>query len=181
MVGTSIIVTINGQWICRKALLVLLCLAGFAGGASALESGAQVPDLAAASLDGNGRDVRLGSLRGRVVYVDFWASWCVPCRQSMPLLDELYRRFEPRGLTVIGVNKDVAVADAQRFLRRVPVSFPLAEDREDRLARAFSVKAMPSGYLVDRKGVVRHVHRGFTAESGALLASEIESLLREPK
>jgi thiol-disulfide isomerase/thioredoxin len=163
-----------------RRILLLICLAGIAGGASALEAGAPVPDMTAASLDGNGRDVRLGSLRGRVVYVDFWASWCVPCRQSMPLLDEVYRRLEPRGLTVIGVNKDVAVTDAQRFLRRVPVSFPLVEDREDRFALAFAVKAMPSGYLIDRKGVVRSVHRGFTTESGALLAAEIESLLREP-
>jgi thiol-disulfide isomerase/thioredoxin len=171
---------INGKRILFRPFVALLCLAGFPCAVAALEAGARVPELVAAPLGGTGGDIRLDSLKGRVVYVDFWASWCVPCRQSMPLLDEMFRRFEPRGLTVLGVNKDVSVADAQRFLRRVPVSFPLAEDREDRLARAFAVKAMPSGYLIDRKGVVRHVHRGFTAESGTLLAVEIESLLREP-
>jgi cytochrome c biogenesis protein CcmG/thiol:disulfide interchange protein DsbE len=165
---------------CIRTFLVALWLAGIPGAAAALEAGAPVPDLAAAPLDGNAAEIRLSALRGRVVYIDFWASWCVPCRQSMPVLDDLFRRLEPRGLTVIGVNKDAVPADAQRFLRRVPVRFPLATDGEDRLARAFAVKAMPSGYLVDRKGVVRHVHRGFTTESGAALAAEIESLLREP-
>ena len=78
------------------------------------------------------------------------------------------------------VNKDAAVADARRFLAKVPVTFVLVQDGADAAARGFDVKAMPSGYLVDRKGVVRHVHRGFTAETGAALEKEIDSLLEEP-
>jgi thiol-disulfide isomerase/thioredoxin len=113
------------------------------------------------------------------VYVDFWASWCVPCRQSLPALDELHRRLAGHGLTVLGVNKDMSLADAERFLRRVPVGFTLLADPADVMARAFGVKAMPSGYLIDRKGVVRQVHRGFTSESGAELARQVEALLQE--
>jgi peroxiredoxin len=99
----------------------------------------------------------------------------------MPALDALYRKHGAAGFTVVGVNKDVNEADAKRFVQRVPVGFPLVADEGDGLARAFGVKAMPSGYLIDRKGVVRHVHRGFTAETAATLETEIQSLLGETR
>ena len=157
---------------CAAALLLA------AGAAAAIEPGERAPDLSLPAL----RDVApvaLGSFRGRVTYVDFWASWCVPCRESMPLLDSLYKRHRDAGFAVLGVNKDVTVADAERFLTRVKVTFPLAADAKDAAARAFDVKAMPSGYLIDRKGVVRKVHRGFTTETAASLESEITALLKE--
>jgi thiol-disulfide isomerase/thioredoxin len=122
-----------------------------------------------------------GAPRGQVFYVDFWASWCVPCRLSMPALDAMYRKHGAAGFSVIGVNKDVSEEDAKRFLQRVKVSFPIVADEGDKLAKAFGVKAMPSGYLVDRKGVVRQVHRGFTSETAAALETEIQSLLGEGK
>jgi thiol-disulfide isomerase/thioredoxin len=147
--------------------------------AAALEPGAALPALTAGRL-GDAQPLPLQSFRGQVMYVDFWASWCVPCRLSMPALDALYRKHSARGFTVVGVNKDTALADAQRFLKRVPVAFPLAQDPEDALAKAFAVKAMPSGYLIDRRGVVRRVHRGFTAETAAALEREVEELLKEP-
>ena len=118
---------------------------------------------------------------GRVVYVDFWASWCVPCRKSMPALEALYRKHGAAGFAVVGVNKDVNEDDSRRFLQRVPVTFTLVKDADDRLARSFGVKAMPSGYLVDRRGIVRRVHRGFTDATAAELDEEIQSLLREPR
>jgi peroxiredoxin len=99
----------------------------------------------------------------------------------MPALDAMYRRNRGRGFEVVGVNKDVSSAEAQRFLKRVGVSFPLVYDAQDAAAKAFDVKAMPSGYLVDRKGIVRSVHRGFTAETTAALQREIETLLEEPR
>lgn len=148
--------------------------------ALAVEAGAQVPALSLAALEEGAAALTLGGFKGRVVYVDFWASWCVPCRLSMPALDEIYRRNKARGFAVVGVNKDATVAEAKRFLAKVPVSFALARDPADTAAKGFDVKAMPSGYLVDRRGVVRHVHRGFTAETGAALEKEIDSLLEEP-
>jgi thiol-disulfide isomerase/thioredoxin len=132
-----------------------------------------------APLEG-GAPFTLAELKGSVVYVDFWASWCVPCRLSMPALEDLYKRNKSRGFAVVGVNKDASVADARRFLAKVPVSFALVQDGADAAARGFDVKAMPSGYLVDRRGLVRQVHRGFTAETGATLEKEIDSLLKEP-
>jgi peroxiredoxin len=98
----------------------------------------------------------------------------------MPALEDLYKRNKSRGFAVVGVNKDASVADARRVLAKVPVSFALVQDGADAAARGFDVKAMPSGYLVDRKGLVRQVHRGFTAETGATLEKEIDSLLKEP-
>jgi thiol-disulfide isomerase/thioredoxin len=148
--------------------------------AAALEPGAPLPSLAIARLEEPAQALSLASLKGSVVYVDFWASWCVPCRLSMPALDALYQRNRGRGFAVVGVNKDVSAADAERFLKRVAVTFPLVRDADDAAARSFDVKAMPSGYLVDRKGVVRKVHRGFTAETAAQLEKEIEALLKEP-
>lgn len=162
----------------RAAIALALLLA--AAPALALEPGAAAPAWSAPRLGQPQQSVSLQSLKGRVVYVDFWASWCVPCRLSMPTLDALHRKHGARGLSVVGINKDSTLADAQRFLKRVPVGFDLAQDEGDAAARAFDVKAMPSGYLIDRKGVVRKVHRGFTAETAAALEREIEELLREP-
>lgn len=162
-----------GLWRAALAAAIL----GANPASASLEAGEPAPAIVAMPLRAGTPPVALAELRGRVVYVDFWASWCVPCRQSMPVLDGMARRFGPRGLTVIGVNKDVTVAEAERFLRRVPVGFPLVGDADDAIARSFGVKAMPSGYLLDRAGVVRHVHRGFDAGTAAALEREIEGLL----
>jgi peroxiredoxin len=147
--------------------------------ALALEVGDRPAEVVSRRLDDPAASFALSATRGKVVYVDFWASWCVPCRLSMPALDDLYGRKGQRGFVVVGVNKDVAAGDARRFLDRVPVHFPLVSDADDAIARAFAVKAMPSGYLIDRKGTIRHVHRGFTPETAAALDREIEELLKE--
>lgn len=161
-----------------RALLVFAMLAlGIPVPALAVGPGGAVPGIAAPRLADPSRRVEFAKFRGEVVYVDFWASWCVPCRESMPALDRLFRKYHDRGFRVVGVNKDVATDDALRFLKRVNVSFPLVADRDDAVAKAFDVRAMPSGYLVDREGVVRYVHLGFTTDTAIQLRTEIESLL----
>ena len=159
-----------------RHLLAALALS-LSASALAVGVGERAPELAAPRLGEPAQILTIAALRGSVVYVDFWASWCVPCRQSMPALDALYRKHGPAGFTVVGVSKDVNEADARRFLERVAVAFPLVLDDGDRLARAFDVKAMPSGYLIDQAGVVRRVHRGFTDVTAAQLDAEIQSLL----
>jgi peroxiredoxin len=163
-----------------RAIACVLALA-LSPCALAVEIGAPAPDVAVPRLEEPTQMLALASLRGSVVYVDFWASWCVPCRISMPAIDAIYKRDRARGFAVVGVNKDVSVAEANRFLAKVPVTFPLVSDGKDAMAHAFDVKAMPSGYLIDRKGVVRKVHRGFTDETAVTLEQEIEALLKEPQ
>jgi thiol-disulfide isomerase/thioredoxin len=163
----------------KPIAVVVACIACASLPADALEAGAPVPPLSAPRLGHAASTLSTDGLRGKVAYFDFWASWCAPCRISMPVLDALYRKHGARGFVVVGVNKDVEAADARRFLERVTVSFPLVSDDGDRFARAFAVKAMPSGYLVDRRGVVRRVHRGFTPDTAAVLEREIEALLAE--
>lgn len=162
-----------------RTMTVVLALASLP--ACAIEVGSVVPDVSAPGIGRDAPGIRLANLRGRVVYVDFWASWCAPCRQSMPALDRYFRRFANRGFIVLGVNKDMAAPDAERFLQRFPVTFPLLADPGDGFARAFEVKAMPSGYLIDRAGRVRYVHRGFTSETATALESQIEQLVGEAK
>lgn len=161
----------------RVALAALLLAPALA---FAVDPGAPAPNLEAAKLGESQKSVTLKALKGQVVYVDFWASWCVPCRLSMPALDSLYKKNASRGFAVIGVNKDAKLDEAERFAKRLPVAFPLVVDDKDAIAKGFDVKAMPSGYLIDRKGVVRKVHRGFTEETAERLEREVEELLKEP-
>jgi cytochrome c biogenesis protein CcmG/thiol:disulfide interchange protein DsbE len=147
--------------------------------AAAVEVGAPAPGIALKPLAGGTAPASLAALRGSVVYVDFWASWCTPCLRSMPALRTLYGKHREQGFVVVGVNKDVNPAEAERFLRRFPVSFPLVDDAGDAVAKAFDVKTMPSGYLIDRAGVVRQVHRGFNAETETALSRDIEALLKD--
>jgi thiol-disulfide isomerase/thioredoxin len=161
-----------------------LCLAIALGLAAALPvfaigTGSRAPQASFVAMGSTAVPESMAALRGKVVYVDFWASWCVPCRRSFPALQSLYQRQGDRGFVVVGVNKDAELRDAERFLRSFSVTFPLVADRDDALAKAFVVKAMPSGYLVDRSGVVRHVHLGFTAETEKALEREVEALLKE--
>ena len=160
--------------------LIALLLLAVSPAVFAVEAGTPMPSLTAPRLDVANQTLDLASLKGNVVYVDFWASWCTPCRLSFPALEAIYKDDQSRGLVVLGIGKDSSVEDAQKFMRKIPVSFPLVSDFQDSAAKAFNVKTMPSGYLIDRKGFVRKVHRGFTEQTGAEIRREIESLLNEP-
>jgi len=122
--------------------------------AHAVDVGQKMPNVpVAAPFEPGGPPVNFSAYRGKVLYVDFWASWCVPCRTSMPALETLYKKYSARGFVVVGVNKDDRVTDARRFLEKYPASFPLASDTDEKVVRGFAVAAMPSGYLIDKQGV----------------------------
>lgn len=123
--------------------------------------------------------LHLDSLRGRVVYVDFWASWCGPCRLSFPRLDALRRELGPRGFEVFAVNVDEIETDARSFLEENPVSYPVVRDGSGDTPARFGILGMPTGYLLDRRGVVRAVHQGFRRGDEQVLRAEILSLLGE--
>lgn len=114
---------------------------------------------------------------GHVLIIDFWASWCTPCRKLMPLLDETLTRRGDDGLRVIAVNVDESREDAERFLARRPVTYPIVFDPQGHCAGAFGLAGMPSTYLIDRAGRVRHVHVGFREQDRDALLTAIEALL----
>ncbi len=144
----------------------------------ATETGSAMPDCALTSL-ADKQPYNLQQFKGKVVYVDFWASWCGPCAKSFPFMSELSRDFKDKGLQVIGVNLDEASADAQNFLAKYPANFAIAVDTNEQCAKDFGVQAMPSTYLVDRNGTVRHVHLGFRAGEAKELRALVEQLLAE--
>ncbi len=121
----------------------------------------------------------LATLRGRVVYVDFWASWCGPCRLSFPRLQALRDELGPRGFEVVAVSVDESEEDARSFLEQVPVSYPVVRDGSGETPARFGVLGMPSGYLLDRDGVVRAVHQGFRRGDEQRLRAEVLALLEE--
>ena len=121
--------------------------------------------------------VSLADLRGKVVLVDFWASWCAPCRRSFPWLNEMQQKYGPRGFTVVAVNVDKKRADAQRFLQQYPARFAIAFDEAGLTPAKFAVKAMPSSFLVDARGKIVQVEVGFTDERKDVLEERIRSLL----
>ena len=139
---------------------------------------APAPVFAAPSLTSSAT-IKLGDYRGKVVYVDFWASWCPPCRAAFPQVDKLYGKYRGQGFEVLAVNKDMQRSDALKFLESQPVSFTLVADSDNLIAESYGVKAMPSAYLIDRKGVVRHIHRGFKGNAAADLEAQLVALLEE--
>ena len=156
---------------------VALLLAGASFGRFALEPGAAAPPPTVARGDGDAFD--WSTLRGKVVLVDFWASWCGPCRQAFPKYDAMGKRHAEAGFVVLGVNVDEQRADAERFLKAVPVSFEVAFDSGGNAPRAFGVTAMPTSYLVGRDGRVRAVHLGFKPSDAEKIEAEVIAALKE--
>jgi peroxiredoxin len=126
-----------------------------------------------------GDPVSLAGLKGQVVLINFWASWCGPCRQEMPVLDQLYRKYKPAGFTLLGVNVEPKSADALGFLKTTPVSFPILFDTQSKVSNLYEVAGMPSTVIVDRKGTVRYVHQGYKPGEESQYQDQIRSLLRE--
>lgn len=123
--------------------------------------------------------VDLNNLRGRVVYLDFWASWCAPCRQSFPWMQEMQDTYRPQGLTVIAVDVDRKRRDAERFLAMVHTTFAVEFDPNGELAERFHVQGMPTGLLIDRRGVVRFTHIGFRPSDRARYEAQVQQVLNE--
>ncbi len=121
----------------------------------------------------------LQELKGKVVYMDFWASWCPPCVQSFPFLNELDRELKDKGLHVVGINLDEKVADAQEFLTKHPADFSIVADISKQCAKGLEVMAMPTSYVIDRKGMIRHVHQGFRPGETEKLRALITQLVME--
>lgn len=153
-----------------------LALASLLGtSAQALERGDPAPALTLPDLAGKSQPLHGG--RARLTYVDFWASWCGPCRQSFPFMNELQARYGAQGLRVVAVNLDAQPADARRFLAQVPAQFEVLLDPAGDSARQYAVRGMPSSALIGPDGRVLKWHQGFRAEDRASLEQAIRSAL----
>jgi len=146
------------------------------GSAHAVTTGDAMPHTVLPDAGGKLQD--LGALHAKAIYVDFWASWCTPCRKSFPFMSDLQRRYADRGLVVLAVNVDAERRDADDFLAHYPAGFTVLFDGKGDAATQFGVKGMPSSYLVGADGVIRNVHMGFREETPAAVEAELETLLK---
>jgi thiol-disulfide isomerase/thioredoxin len=157
--------------------LVLSAALGAAVGAAsafALEVGQAAP---AVELAGGTAAHALSELRGKVVYVDFWASWCGPCRQSFPWMNDMQRKYGAQGLQIVGINLDAKRIDADQFLSQLPAQFALAFDATGESAKRFGVKGMPTSVLIGKDGKVLLVHQGFREEDRKELEQRLAAAL----
>ena len=127
----------------------------------------------------SGENLKLSEYRGDVVLINFWASWCGPCRQEMPALSELHDKYQALGFTVLGVNVEEDPGKAVKLLEELPVSFPVLFDSESTVSRQYDVVAMPSTVLVDRNGKMRYLHKGYKPGLEDVYLQQIRDLIRE--
>jgi len=158
------------------ALLTMMMLSGacFAG----FKQGDNLPDLASFQLEGKLPE----ELKGRVILLDFWASWCGPCKSSFPAMEELTKEFTGQGLTIIAISVDEKRENMEQFLKSAKVSFTVVRDAQHKLVAAADIRSMPTSFLIDRCGKIRFIHAGFDRDKTTReYVKEIEQLLREPK
>ena len=156
------------------ASVVFAVVAGTAS--SAIAPQAQAPDFTLHAM--SGPDMRLQQQRGRVVMVNFWATWCGPCRQEMPQLNRLYEKYKSSGFVLLGVNVDDDTAKAAEVAAKLGVTFPVLLDTEKSVSKLYDVSTMPSTMIIDRDGKVRYVHRGYLAGYEDSYEKQIRELLK---
>jgi peroxiredoxin len=164
--------------IAAVAALVLFAIA--APAASALEEGDRAPAFSLPALDGRG-EVSLDQYKGKVIWLDFWASWCPPCLTSLPELEAMRKQMPASQFQVVAINIDEKPNKALRFLEKQPVGYPSASDPDGALPEVFGLETMPTSYLIDQKGVIRLVHKGYRAGDIDKIKAEATKLMRKPK
>lgn len=163
----------------RRSALRAFAVAAFALACTTLMGASNGPAPAFSLPARSGGTVSLADLKGQVVMINFWASWCGPCRQEMPLLDQMHKKYESLGFKLLGVNVEADTKDAEVMLAKIPVTFPILFDKENKVSQMYSVNAMPSSVFIDRKGNVRYLHRGYKAGDESEYLNQIRALLKE--
>ncbi len=154
-------------------LLAILC----SGALHALPKDGPAP---AFSLPANpSGKLSLSDYQGQVVMLNFWASWCGPCRQEFPLLDDLHQRYKDLGFTVLGVSNDIKKEDALKMLAEVPVTFPVAFDTNSKVSELYQLQSMPSTFMIDRKGNIRATFLGYKPGYEVKYETIIRTLVKE--
>lgn len=126
----------------------------------------------------SGKNLKLSEFRGQVILLNFWASWCGPCRQEMPILEEIHHRYKDLGFTVLGINVDEDIEKAKQQLEDTPVSFPILLDTQNLVSEAYKLEAMPTTILIDRDGTMRFLHKGYQPGFEEHYKQEIKTLIR---
>ncbi|MDD5141110.1 MAG: TlpA disulfide reductase family protein [Verrucomicrobiales bacterium] len=148
---------------------------GFSTANAALKVGATLPDLGGLKLEGT----LPGSLKGKVVILDFWASWCGPCAESFPIMDELQKKYKDQGLVILAVSVDEKAGKMETFMKKNPVAFTVVRDADHKLVAIAEPQTMPTSFVIDREGKVRFLHNGFHgAATRKEYIEQIESLLK---
>ena len=143
----------------------------------AASSSSPAPQFALAARGGS--EVNLAQYKGQVVMINFWASWCGPCRQEMPLLESIYKKYNRLGFTLLGVNVEPDSKAADDWLKATPVTFPILYDKESKVSKLYDVAGMPSTVIIDRSGKLRVLHRGYKPGDENEYLDSIRSLIRE--
>lgn len=157
-----------------RTSLTVLILYGFFGSSIAFSGPA--PDF---KLDGQQKQIILSDYHGQIVYLDFWASWCLPCRKSFAWMNKMQSLYGKDGFKVIAINLDESRDKAEKFLRQIPAKFDVAFDPRGKTAESYKVKAMPSSYLIDKKGNVIHANLGFRGNDEEKLEAKIRKLIHQ--
>ncbi len=166
-----------------KKIIRLLCLLAssllfLTATVQAIEVNDKAPSCLLSTLkDGQAYDLQ--NVQGKIIYVDFWASWCPPCAKAFPFLNSMHQDFKNNDLQIIAINLDEEITAAQTFLDKYPANFTLLADPTRQCAKAFDVQAMPSSYLIDRKGNIRYVHLGFRSGEASQIRQRVKQLLAE--
>ena len=155
----------------KRFIPILLLVYFFINCASAAET---APSFALPTDHGT---LKLADLKGKVVYLDFWASWCPPCRKSFPWMNEMEQRYGRHGLTVVAINLDKDRKLADKFLSEVPADFTIAYDSEGTVADSYHVPGMPSSFIIDRNGKIRSIHVGFHEDDALALEETLRTTL----
>ena len=158
--------------IAALAAALLLSVPALAGA-----PGAAAPQFSLAAR--GGQNVSLAQYKGQVVMINFWASWCGPCRQEMPLLESIYKKYNKLGFTMLGVNVEPDSNAANAWLKETPVSFPILYDTESKVSKLYDVAGMPTSVIIDRAGKVRLIHRSYRPGDENEYLDSIRSLIRE--
>ena len=160
-----------------KSLVAVLSLGALAltGAMADIKVGDRFPALGSFSLQG-----KAPSTKGKVVLVDVFASWCKPCKEAFPVMEELRRTYGAKGLAVVAVSVDQSAKDYSKFVAKMKPGFPTLLDSQHKFAKVVSPPSMPTPYIIDKKGNVRFLHKGFKGKkTRAAYIKEIEALLRE--
>jgi len=126
-----------------------------------------------------GENIRLAEMRGKVVMLNFWASWCGPCRQEMPLLDGIAKKYSKMGFVLLGVNVEQESTDAKKMLKELGVSFPILFDTDNKLSVMYKLEGMPTSVMIDKKGKIRYIDNGYRPGDENKYRDQIQELIRE--